>query len=127
MLHDPSHIPHMPMEEEIILSSHEKDILRRLGEKISKIASLPVHREKARLWQRMNNLQQERPMVWINEIPWHEMNVNDYLDCPVVFHTTDFGIVEQVDTVHTDVIGICVCSVFLFIKSKIINLKSQII
>ena len=138
MLHDPSHTPQIPMEREIILTAQEKDVLRRLGEKIAKIASLPVHREKARLWQRMNDLQQERPMVWINEIPWHEMNVNDeltlqtthtwareleqnlrrtvyqwehlpcdmivndYLDCPVVYRTTDFGIVEQVDTVHTD-------------------------
>ena len=138
MLHDPSHIPQIPMEEEIVLTSQEKDILRRLGDKISKIAALPVHREKKHLWQRMNDLQQERPMVWINEIPWHEMNVNDeltlqtthpwardleqnlrrtvyqwehlpcdmivndYLDCPIVYHTTDFGIVEQVDTVHTD-------------------------
>ena len=138
MLHDPSHIPPLPMEEEIVLTLQEKELLRRLGEKIAKIASLPVHREKSRLWQQLNDLQQERPMVWMDEIPWHEMNVNneltlqtthpwareleqnlrrtiyqwehmpcdmiinDYLDCPVVFHTTDFGIVEQVETVHTD-------------------------
>ena len=138
MLHDPSHIPQIPMEAEIILTPREKDVLRGLGGKIAKIASLPVHKEKSRLWQRMNDLQQERPMVWINELPWHEMNVNDeltlltthpwareleqnlrrtiyqwehlpcdmiindYLDCPVVYSTTDFGIVEQVDTVHTD-------------------------
>jgi len=138
MLHDPSHIPQIPMEEEIVLTTREKDVLRRLGAKIAQIASLPVHKEKARLWQKMNDLVQERPMVWINEIPWHEMNVNDeltlrtdnlwareleqnlrrtiyqwehlpcdmvvndYLDCPIVYHTTDFGIVEDVDTVYTD-------------------------
>lgn len=138
MLHDPSHIPQIPVEQEIVLSGFEKDILRRLGSEIASIASLPVHREKARLWQKMNDLQQERPMVWINEIPWHEMNVNDeltlqtnhpwardleqnlrrtiyqwkhlpcdmvindYLDCPIVYHTTDFGILEDVDTVFTD-------------------------
>lgn len=138
MLHDPSHAPQIPMEEPVHLSSREKDVLRRLGEKMATIAALPVHQEKARLWQKMNDLEQERPMVWINEIPWHEMNVDDeltlqtthpwareleqnlrrtlyqwehmpcdmvvnnYLDCPLVYHTTDFGIVEQVDTVHTD-------------------------
>lgn len=138
MLHDPSHIPQIPVEEEIILTSKEVDVLRRLGERIAEIAALPVHREKAMLWQKMNDLQQERPMVWINEIPWHEMNVNneltiqtnhpwareleqslrrtiyqwdhlpcdmivnDYLDCPVVYHTTDFGIVEDVEIVYTD-------------------------
>ena len=138
MLHDPSHIPQIPMEEEIILTRQEKDVLRRLGSRIAEIASLPVHKEKVRLWQKMNDLEQERSMVWINEIPWHEMNVNDeltlqtshpwaknleqelrrtiyqwehlpcdmivndYLDCPIVYHTTDFGIVEDVDTVRTD-------------------------
>jgi hypothetical protein len=138
MLHDPSHIPQIPVEEAIILTRQEKEILRRLGSKIADIAVLPVHKEKARLWQKMNDLEQERPMVWINEIPWHEMNVNDeltlqtkhpwareleqnlrrtvyqwehmpcdmvindYLDCPVVYHTTDFGIVEDVDTIYTD-------------------------
>ena len=138
MLHDPSHIPQIPMDEEIVLTTREKEVLRRLGAKIAGIATLPVHREKARLWQKMNDLEQERPMVWVNEIPWHEMNVNDeltlqtdnlwareleqnlrrtiyqwehlpcdmvindYLDCPIVYHTTDFGIVEDVDTIHTD-------------------------
>lgn len=138
MLHDPSHVPQIPIEQEIILAREEKEVLRKLGSRIAEIASLPVHKEKARLWQKMNDLQQERPMVWINEIPWHEMNVNDeltlrtqhpwareletnlrrtiyqwdhmpcdmvvndYLDCPVVYHTTDFGILEDVDTVHTD-------------------------
>jgi len=35
--------------------------------------------EKARLWQKLNDLQSERPMVWINEICWNEMNVNGEL------------------------------------------------
>ena len=138
MLHDPSHIPQIPMEKEIVLTSNEKSVLQRLGNKIAEIGSLPIHKEKALLWGKMNDLKQERPLVWINEIPWHEMNVNDeltlrtshpwareletnlrrtiyqwehmpcdmivndYLDCPIVYKTTDFGIVEDVDTVHTD-------------------------
>ena len=138
MLHDPSHIPQIPTEKEILLTNREKDVLRRLGARIAEIAELPVHKDKAVLWQKMNDMEQERPMVWINEIPWHEMNVKDeltlqskhpwareleqnlrrtiyqwdhmpcdmvvngYLDCPVVFGTTDFGIVEDVETVYTD-------------------------
>lgn len=138
MLHDPSHIPQIPMQQEIILTKKEKEILRHLGTRIAEIGALPIHKEKARLWQKMNDLEQERPMVWINEIPWHEMNVNDelslrtthpwardleqnlrrtiyqwehmpcdmivndYLDCPIVYHTTDFGILEDVETAHTD-------------------------
>lgn len=138
MLHDPSHVPQIPMEQEILLTQQEKEVLQRLGSRIAEISALPIHQEKARLWQRMNDLQPERSMVWINEIPWHEMNVNDeltlqtthpwareleqnlrrtiyqwnhmpcdmivnnYIECPIVYHTTDFGILEDVDTVHTD-------------------------
>jgi lysophospholipase L1-like esterase len=47
MLHDPSHIPQIPAEQEIVLSGSEKDILRRLGAEIATIGSLPVHQEKA--------------------------------------------------------------------------------
>ena len=77
-------------------------------------------------------------MVWINEIPWHEMDVDGeltlvtehpwardqerdlrrtlyqwrhmpgdmivshYLACPLAVHSTDFGIIEDVDVVRTD-------------------------
>ena len=77
-------------------------------------------------------------MVWINEICWHEMNVDDeltlrtehpwardqerdlrrtlyqwrhlpgdmivsdFLACPLAIHSTDFGIIEDVDIVTTD-------------------------
>jgi hypothetical protein len=138
MLHDPSHYPLLPVAEEIKISSHDQDILRRLAGELGDIASLPVHREKARLWQKLNDLESERPMVWINEICWHEMNVddeltlqtehpwareqeqnlrrtlyqwrhlpgdmivNDFLECPLAIHSTDFGILEEVDIVKTD-------------------------
>ena len=39
MLHDPSHIPQIPVEKEIVLSVAEKDILRRLGSEIADISS----------------------------------------------------------------------------------------
>ena len=57
MLHDPSHVPQVPMEEEIILTRQENDILRRLGSRIAEISSLPVHKEKARLWRKMNEME----------------------------------------------------------------------
>lgn len=138
MLHDPSHISPVPLEEKIILNLTEKDVLRRLGSKIAEIAALPVHKEKEKLWMNLNDLQSKRPMVWINEIPWHEMNVdgeltlqcehawarqlednlrktiyqwkhmpgdmivNDYIECPIAFHSTDFGIIEDVEIAETD-------------------------
>ncbi len=57
----------------------DKEILRRLAEELAAAAALPVHREKALLWTKLNDLKSARPMVWINEIPWHEMNVDDEL------------------------------------------------
>jgi hypothetical protein len=63
------------------LSAHDTDILRRLAEEQARIAALPIHREKAELWRRLNDLEPVRPMVWINEICWNEMNVNDELTC----------------------------------------------
>jgi hypothetical protein len=138
MLHDPSHYTPMPVAEEIKLSLADKEVLRRLAGDLAGIAALPVHQEKARLWQQLNDLQSKRPMVWINEICWHEMNVNDeltlrsqhpwareqevelrrtlyqwrhlpgdmivndFLACPLAIHSSDFGIIEDVDVVRTD-------------------------
>jgi hypothetical protein len=138
MLHDPSHYEPPPIAQEIKLSAKDTDILRRLAEELARIAALPIHKEKARLWQKLNDLESERPMVWINEICWHEMDVageltltaehpwardwerdlrrthyqwrhlpgdmivSDYLACPLAVHSTDFGIIEDVDIVRTD-------------------------
>jgi hypothetical protein len=68
-----------------MILKNDKDILRMLAEEQAKIAALPVHAEKAELWRRLNQLDAVRPMVWINEIPWHEMNVDDEL----TLQTTD--------------------------------------
>ncbi len=57
------------------------EVLRRLGAKKAEIASLDVQKEKARLWQKLNDKKKTRSMLWINEIPWHEMNFNDELTC----------------------------------------------
>lgn len=138
MLHDPSHYEPPPTADEIQLGAKDAAILRRLAFELAEIASLPIHQEKARLWQKLNDLQSDRPMVWINEICWHEMNVDDeltlltehpwaqdqerdlrrtlyqwrhlpgdmiisdHLVCPLAIHSTDFGIIEDVDIVRTD-------------------------
>jgi hypothetical protein len=138
MLHDPSHYESPPIAEEIKLETGDIDVLRRLAGELARIAALPVQQEKARLWQKLNDLQSERPLVWINEIPWHEMDVDGeltlvaahpwardqerelrrtlyqwrhlpgdmivspYLACPLAVHSTDFGIMEDVDVVRTD-------------------------
>lgn len=55
------------------------DVLRRLAEQQATIAALPIHKEKTELWRKLNQREVVRPLVWINEVPWHEMNVGDEL------------------------------------------------
>ena len=61
------------------VSDRDKDILRGLAERKAEIAALPVHAEKAALWTQLNDLKKTRPLLWINEVCWHEMNVDDEL------------------------------------------------
>lgn len=61
------------------ISMHDRDVLRGLVEAQAKIAALPVHKEKAEMWRKLNQLEAVRPMVWINEICWNEMNVDGEL------------------------------------------------
>ena len=71
--------PDTPATESGKLRPLDKDILRRLAAELAQIAALPIHKEKAALWQKLNDRESKRPMVWINEICWNEMNVNDEL------------------------------------------------
>lgn len=57
----------------MIISKKDREILRRLATEIAEVGSLPVQREKAEMWQRLNQLEPVKPMVWMNEIPWHEL------------------------------------------------------
>jgi len=61
------------------ISSKEKTILRGLAAEVAEIALSPIHEQKKQLWRQLNDLESVRPLVWINEIPWHEMNFNDEL------------------------------------------------
>jgi hypothetical protein len=58
----------------------DRSILRRLADRQAEIASLPIHAEKILEWKRLNGNQLGRPLVWINEIPWHEMDVDGELE-----------------------------------------------
>jgi len=79
MLHDVTHETMKSGTAGVTLSLKDADVLRRLAGEVAEIAALPVHREKARLWTNLNDLKSERPMVWINEICWNEMDVDGEL------------------------------------------------
>lgn len=62
-------------------NEQDKAILRKLAQVYMEYASMPVQKETAKLWQKLNDLEECRPLVWHNEIPWHEMNYEDELTC----------------------------------------------
>ena len=57
----------------------DRDIVRRLAEDYATIAALPLQRERAAEWTRLNDLVPGRPLLWLNELPWQELNYNDEL------------------------------------------------
>jgi hypothetical protein len=61
------------------VSKKDSDILRKLAGQVAEIAALPVQQETIALWQALNGLEPVRPMVMIDQIPWHEMNVDGEL------------------------------------------------
>lgn len=61
------------------ISKKEIAILQQLAARQAEIAALPVQEATELEWRRLNALKPGRPLVWINELPWHEMNVNDEL------------------------------------------------
>lgn len=68
-----------------MISTNERTILRKLAARVAEIAELPVQEETRALWKRLNGLDQQRPMVSIDQIPWQEINVEDEL----TLQTTD--------------------------------------
>jgi len=61
------------------ISVHDRDILRKLAQRKAEIAALPIQQERKKMWARLNRLEKVKPMVWLNETPWHEMGASDQL------------------------------------------------
>ena len=60
-------------------ANKDRDILRTLAGEVAAIAALPIQNEKRRLWRALNALKPERPMVLVEEVPWHEIGIT--LEC----------------------------------------------
>lgn len=61
------------------INNQDKKVLRELGEEISRIASLPEMDKRKESWRKLNDLEPVKPLVWINDVPWHQMDVNNEL------------------------------------------------
>jgi len=61
------------------VSKNDRDILRELARQLAEIAALPIQQQTIALWKASNGLKPVRPMVMIDQIPWHEMDVDGEL------------------------------------------------
>ncbi len=65
----------------IVFSDKDKDALRKLARRKAEIASDPVHARKREMWTKLNRLEVVKPMLWMNERPWHEIGIYDKCEC----------------------------------------------
>ena len=54
-------------------------IIRELGKQYAEAAADPANKERKQRARDANSLRPGRPIVWIEEIPWHEMDIGDEL------------------------------------------------
>lgn len=57
----------------------DQEILRELASAYMEAANEPVNAERRKRAYATNGLQAVRPLVWIHELPWHELNIDDAL------------------------------------------------
>ena len=66
-----------------MINKQDKEILQKLADKYMSYAALPVNKEKIKLWKSLNALNMQRPMVLIDQLPWHELDVDGSLKMQV--------------------------------------------
>ena len=61
------------------ISTKDQEILGKLGQQVAEIAALPEQQKTIASWEALNGLRPIRPMVMIDQISWHEMDVDGEL------------------------------------------------
>ncbi len=120
------------------LCERDVKILRQLATDYQLASCEPVNEERIQRWKEVNEMRASRPVVTINELPWHELNVageldlhgedpwaraqenslrmelycwkhlpgdmvlNKFMSSAKVFHSTGYGLAEDVDIAVTD-------------------------
>jgi len=62
-----------------MINAQEKNILRELAKQVREIAAEKINSDRIKRSRDMHSLKPGRPLVWIDEIPWHEMDINGEL------------------------------------------------
>lgn len=52
--------------------SNDLEVVRALAKRVEEISALPIQQENINLWKKLNAKTPDRPMVMIDQIPWHE-------------------------------------------------------
>ncbi len=61
------------------VSRKDREMLRTLAAQVAEIAALPEQQKTIALHKALNGLKPVRPMVMIDQVCWHEMNVKKEL------------------------------------------------
>ncbi|MBQ3177464.1 MAG: hypothetical protein IJB52_06560 [Clostridia bacterium] len=65
------------------ISPNDRETLRTLAAQYMTYALSEKNNEKRELWRALNNLHMQKPMITIDQMPWHELNVDGCLNCTV--------------------------------------------
>ncbi len=61
------------------INDSDIEVLRELAKHYAEIANDPINDQRKEMWRRLNDLETIRPLIWMNEVCWNEMNVEDEL------------------------------------------------
>ncbi|MDR0396997.1 MAG: hypothetical protein LBH66_06810 [Oscillospiraceae bacterium] len=61
------------------ISANDRAVLRGLAKRIAEIAASPSNAERVARAKDTHSLKPVRPLVWLDEIPWHEMDFDGLL------------------------------------------------
>ena len=65
------------------ISQKDRDTLRTLAARYMTYALSDRNNEKRELWRALNNMNMQKPMITIDQMPWHELDVDGSLVCTV--------------------------------------------
>ncbi len=68
--------------QDLEISKNEREVLRKLAEKVALIAQSDQMKERCELWRRHNQLEKTRPLIFCDpEWGWNEIITNDQMEC----------------------------------------------
>ncbi len=70
---------HPVITEDVRITTEDASVIKELAKQLAEYAADPVNDVRKELWKKVNGLRGEKPMIWYDEVCWHEMNQEDEL------------------------------------------------